>query len=588
MNSNHLSQQHSFAQQAIFTLKVHLLSWRRALDDYVLKPVQQYAKATRLNTAPVLAESRTALWNAADTPDNWLLTAGKVHNLRLAAQALHGIEIASNGVFSFWAHVPKPIAAQGYVDGREIREGCLVPSAGGGLCQLSNALFDAARRAGLQVIERHRHTQIVPGSLAEQDRDATVKWRHIDLRLAHTQAWRIEVELSATELILRIRANNAAPSWPSSPITPITPIKRLSPIEPITPINDCYSCGENSCAQHPTRRLPSLAKHATQAWLLTQAWPEFDQLLKTQGQISDSLFLPWAWRWPARPAYRWKNISPAAHRYGAELITLRRSLALRNLPAQGSALQSALLKWDAALAADYARRLPAHCTHLIIAQTLLPHLWMLGVLGGRTFDVLMTRSPLKSLQQQLDQALENHPDSLTLGDYRAPSALVEAEQKALQAAGNLYTPHTALLTQIGTTGQLLPWCSPAVNPSVNRGTALLFPASALARKGVYELAQALQAIDCTVRVLGRAQEKNNCWGMVKTEYCPPGDPLQGVGLVVLPAWVEHQPRLLLRALAQAIPVIATPACGLPPQAGLTLIDCGDVPNLRKAIIQKLL
>ncbi|HYM85623.1 MAG TPA: glycosyltransferase, partial [Pseudoxanthomonas sp.] len=34
-------------------------------------------------------------------------------------------------------------------------------------------------------------------------------------------------------------------------------------------------------------------------------------------------------------------------------------------------------------------------------------------------------------------------------------------------------------------------------------------------------------------------------------------------IVVLPAWVEHQPRGLLRAIAMGKPVIATPTCGLP-------------------------
>ncbi|MBX7229403.1 MAG: VanW family protein [Burkholderiaceae bacterium] len=585
MNSKSLLEQHSFWRQAIFILKVCLLSWRRSVEDYFLKPVQRYPKATSLEAATVLAESRSSLWNAADTPDNWLLTAGKVHNLRIAAQALHGVEIPPTRIFSFWAHVPKPTKAQGYVDGREIREGCLVPSTAGGLCQLSNALFDAASRAGLKIVERHRHTQVVPGSLAEQGRDATVKWRHIDLRLAHTQAWRIEVELSTTELILRIRAPSAVPSSHAS--AAVLPMKRLSTKEAASAINDCYSCGQSRCAQHPTPRLPTLAKHATQAWLLTEMWPEFDELLIKQVQTKDSFFLPWTWQWPARPAYRWKNIPLTAKPYGAEFITLRRSLALRNLPKQGSTLQMALLKWDAALATTYARHLPVHCTHLIISQPLLPHLWKLGVLGGRTFDVLITRSPLQFLQKNLDEALKNHPTSPTLGDYRAPADLVQAEQSALAAAQGLYTPHTALFDTLGRAAKLLPWYKPAVNPAVSKGKVLLFPASALARKGVYELAQALQGIDCTVRVLGRAQETKHTWGSVKIEACPPGDPLEKVGLVVLPAWVEHQPRLLLRALAQSIPVIATPACGLPPQAGLTLIQQGQIDSLRQAIVQGL-
>jgi glycosyltransferase involved in cell wall biosynthesis len=55
--------------------------------------------------------------------------------------------------------------------------------------------------------------------------------------------------------------------------------------------------------------------------------------------------------------------------------------------------------------------------------------------------------------------------------------------------------------------------------------------------------------------------------------------------VVLPAWVEHQPRRLLRALAAGVPVIATPACGLPAQPGLTLVPCGEVVALRNAIAE---
>ena len=50
-----------------------------------------------------------------------------------------------------------------------------------------------------------------------------------------------------------------------------------------------------------------------------------------------------------------------------------------------------------------------------------------------------------------------------------------------------------------------------------------------------------------------------------------------------PALIEDKPRLLLRALAAGVPVIATPACGLPPQAGLTLVPEGDVTALSAAI-----
>ena len=62
----------------------------------------------------------------------------------------------------------------GFVAGRELREGCMVSSIGGGLCQLSNALYAAALEAGCEIVERHAHSKVVPGSLAERGLDATV------------------------------------------------------------------------------------------------------------------------------------------------------------------------------------------------------------------------------------------------------------------------------------------------------------------------------------------------------------------------------------------------------------------------------
>ena len=58
-------------------------------------------------------------------------------------------------------------------------------------------------------------------------------------------------------------------------------------------------------------------------------------------------------------------------------------------------------------------------------------------------------------------------------------------------------------------------------------------------------------------------------------------------VVVLPAWIEHQPRGLLRAMALGKPVIATDACGLP--AGLPWIRVaeGNVAELRSAIVEAL-
>ena len=53
--------------------------------------------------------------------------------------------------------------------------------------------------------------------------------------------------------------------------------------------------------------------------------------------------------------------------------------------------------------------------------------------------------------------------------------------------------------------------------------------------------------------------------------------------VVHPALVESAPRRLLEALAAGVPVIATAACGIAAQPGLTLVAPGDVQALAEAM-----
>ena len=65
------------------------------------------------------------------------------------------------------------------------------------------------------------------------------------------------------------------------------------------------------------------------------------------------------------------------------------------------------------------------------------------------------------------------------------------------------------------------------------------------------------------------------------------DWLEDAAAVVLPAWVEHQPRRLLQAVAVGVPVIASEACGLEHAGGVTTIPTGDSAALRDALAAAL-
>ena len=142
------------------------------------------------------------------------LERGKRANLALAAPHLDGLVVSPGRPFSFWRAVPRPTAARGYQLGTELRGGCLVPSAGGGLCLLSNALFEAASRLGWRILERHNHT-MARASACGTERplalDATVLWPHVDLRFApRAGAARLEVRADRQALSLAVWGDRPA------------------------------------------------------------------------------------------------------------------------------------------------------------------------------------------------------------------------------------------------------------------------------------------------------------------------------------------------------------------------------------------
>jgi len=116
----------------------------------------------------------------------------------------------------------------------------------------------------------------------------------------------------------------------------------------------------------------------------------------------------------------------------------------------------------------------------------------------------------------------------------------------------------------------------------------VFAASALARKGAYELAAALRGLPVRLCVLGSRSSDTSLWHGIEVEHAGyASDWLAQARVVVLPAHVEHAPRALLRALAAGVPVVATPACGIEARPGLQLVPAGDVDALRKAITAAL-
>jgi hypothetical protein len=114
---------------------------------------------------------------------------------------------------------------------------------------------------------------------------------------------------------------------------------------------------------------------------------------------------------------------------------------------------------------------------------------------------------------------------------------------------------------------------------------VVFPASALARKGVRELALAMRQLGWRLVVLGTPSTHEALWAGVHVEHASyASDWLSRADVVALPAHVEHSPRALLLAAAQGLPVVATAACGLP-RGRFIEVPAGDPAALCLALRQ---
>ncbi len=95
-------------------------------------------------------------------------------NVLLAARLLDGQVVAPGESMSFLDTVGDITPEAGFVDGLGIVSGEIVPVVGGGICQVSSALYEAALKSGLPVLERHNHSYLLSFFAAQPGIEAAV------------------------------------------------------------------------------------------------------------------------------------------------------------------------------------------------------------------------------------------------------------------------------------------------------------------------------------------------------------------------------------------------------------------------------
>jgi len=145
-----------------------------------------------------------------DYPEPWYsLQQNKIVNLLIAVKAIDGVTISPGESFSFWRLVGRTSRRKGYLPGMTIVDGRLTVATGGGLCQLSNALYWVALHLGCTISERHRHSfDCFPDSYRSVPfgAGATVNYNYVDLRFRNVSEETYQLRVSLDDEYLHIDA----------------------------------------------------------------------------------------------------------------------------------------------------------------------------------------------------------------------------------------------------------------------------------------------------------------------------------------------------------------------------------------------
>ncbi|MFR5266208.1 VanW family protein [Clostridium sp.] len=144
----------------------------------------------------------TTNFNAGD----WQRTT----NLRIATKHINGIILMPGETFSYNDVVGERLASRGFMNGAGFMGNKVIPTIGGGVCQISTTLYQAVSSSGILPVERHPHSMLTTYSRPSED--AAVAWEVLDYKFKNTYDFPIYIEgyLSGSSVTFNIYGNKEA------------------------------------------------------------------------------------------------------------------------------------------------------------------------------------------------------------------------------------------------------------------------------------------------------------------------------------------------------------------------------------------
>jgi vancomycin resistance protein YoaR len=110
----------------------------------------------------------------------------RYQNISTALASINNTLIWPEEVFSFNEVTGPRTPERGYMPAPIILNGGFDVGYGGGVCQVSSTVYNAALSANLPIIERHGHTK--PVHYVPEGRDATVDYGYLDMKFVNNRS----------------------------------------------------------------------------------------------------------------------------------------------------------------------------------------------------------------------------------------------------------------------------------------------------------------------------------------------------------------------------------------------------------------
>ncbi len=127
----------------------------------------------------------------SDFSTAYVRNANRTTNLRLASNKINGTVVMPGDVFSYNSVVGERTIAAGYKEAPIYVNGRVEDGLGGGICQVSTTLYNAALFSNLEIVERSNHMFLT--SYASGGRDATVAYGSRDFRFKNNRSYPIKI-----------------------------------------------------------------------------------------------------------------------------------------------------------------------------------------------------------------------------------------------------------------------------------------------------------------------------------------------------------------------------------------------------------